>query len=144
MLYKYIMSDWTYDGKLVDLETVDKYHGFVYVIENEITGKKYIGKKKFKFTRAKKLKGQRKIRVSKESDWRSYFGSCKELVADVQALGPENFKRTILRFCKSPGENTYWEMWHQMTNHVLLHPADWYNNYVGGRIQRSHVLKKEK
>jgi hypothetical protein len=37
---------------------------------------------------------------------------------------------------------SYWELWHQMVNHVLFKPEKYYNAYVGARIHRKHVLKK--
>lgn len=137
------MSEWLYEDKPIDETILDNYHGFVYLIENTLTGKQYYGKKRLKFIRSKKLKTQkRKIKVVTDSDWKDYYGSSNELLADVELLGKDKFKRTIIRFCKSKGECSYWELWYQMTHHVLMHPTDFYNNYVGARIHRKHVLKK--
>jgi hypothetical protein len=36
---------WMYNNNPVD-DIIDKYHSFVYIITNVLTGKKYIGKKK--------------------------------------------------------------------------------------------------
>jgi hypothetical protein len=139
------MCDWTYEGKPIDFESCTSYFGFVYKITNKQTGKAYIGKKKLKFTRSKKVKdSKRRIRVTKESDWKDYYGSSEELAKDIHILGKEGFDREILRWCTSAGDCSYWELWHQMTNHVLLNPADWYNSYVGARIHRKHLMKKVK
>ena len=137
------MCDWTFEGKPVDFESTAEYFGFVYSITNRLTGKKYIGKKKLKFTRSRKVKdSKRRVRVVKESDWKEYYGSSKELAKDIHKHGKECFDREILRWCNSAGECSYWELWYQMTNHVLLNPANFYNNYVGARIHRKHLMKK--
>jgi len=61
----------------------------------------------------------------------------------VEESGRDRFERKILRLCDSKGEMSYWEMWYQMTNHVLLRPDKYYNAFVGGKIHRKHVLKNE-
>jgi hypothetical protein len=78
--------------------------GFVYLITNNISGRKYIGKKLSQFSKTQqrtvKLKNgtkkKKKIRSKIESDWRDYYGSNDELIKDVGSLGPENFTRGIL------------------------------------------------
>ena len=139
------MMEWIYQEKPVDPSILDNYVGFVYNITNVLTGRQYIGKKRLKFVRSKKIKTKkRKIKVTKESDWKTYYGSSNELLLDIEKYGKDQFKREITRFCKSKGECNYWELYYQMVNHVLLNPADYYNNYVGARIHRKHVLKREK
>lgn len=134
-------NEWTYQENPVNPTQLENYFGFVYIIENLLTGKKYIGKKRLKFYRTKKLKSKkRKIKVIKDSDWQEYYGSSNELLADIETFGKENFKRKIIEFYKSKGECSYWELYHQMINHVLLNPDQFYNNYVGARIHRKHIL----
>ena len=101
---------WTYQDKIVE-EISEEYIGFVYLITNLTNGKKYIGKKLAKFKVTKKpLKGKKnKRRSTKESDWRTYWGSSDHLNADVEQLGPENFTREILYYCTSRGELSYLE-----------------------------------
>ena len=99
---------WTYRGKPIDILPQD-VEGFVYLITNLTNNKKYIGKKLAKFKTTKPpLKGKKnKRRGHKESDWRDYWGSSDKLNEDVQILGPKNFTREILYFCKSRGEMSY-------------------------------------
>ena len=61
---------WTYNGKKIT-KIPDEYEGFVYLITNNTTGQKYIGKKLAKFKTTKPpLKGKKnKRRGYKESDW---------------------------------------------------------------------------
>ena len=135
---------WLYDGKEFKIEDRGDAIGFVYELRDTENDKRYIGKKNlFSTRRLPPLKGQkRKRKVVKESDWKTYYGSSKNVQFLVEKTGQKRFKRKILRLCDSKGEMSYWEMWYQMTNHVLLRPDRYYNAFVGGKIHRKHVLKK--
>jgi hypothetical protein len=119
---------WKYSG--IDFtETSSEYEGFVYLITNLKNGKKYIGKKTFWFRQKNKKTGKRELR---ESDWKSYFGSCQELISDVKVLGKENFLREILYLCKSKKSMTYYEIKEQFNRNVLEYD-EYYNTNIGGR-----------
>lgn len=134
---------WLYEANEILDEQVEGYFGFVYEIENLVNGKKYIGKKLFTKAKTRTLKRRKnKIRERVQSDWKEYFGSSKELLEDVTKFGKENFKRTILRLCKTKGETSYYEMWYQVTNNVLFDDT-YYNNWIMARVHRSHVRRKE-
>ena len=128
---------WYYEGKEIDDEDIEDYVGFVYRISNLTNNKSYIGKKLFKSTRTKTLKGKRK-KVKSDSGWRDYYGSNALLKADVEALGPENFKREILKLCKSKGTCNYWEMKYQI-QHEVLESDQWYNDWIMVKVHRSHI-----
>jgi hypothetical protein len=137
---------WYYKGEPVE-EIDEKYTGFVYLITNLVTDKKYIGKKLSKFsktnTRTVTLKNgtkkKKKIRSKIESDWKTYWSSSKEVIDDVKTLGEDKFKREILMFCLSKGTASYFEAKFQMINEVLEHPDMWYNGIVNCRVHRSHI-----
>ena len=122
--------------------------GFVYLITNLISGRKYIGKKLAKFSKTTykvvKLKNgtkkKKKIRSKIDSDWREYYGSNLELSKDVDTLGSENFKREILFYCKSKSECSYIEAREQFT-HKVLESKDYYNGQISVRVHGSHILK---
>jgi hypothetical protein len=135
---------WIYNGEEFKFEDRGDAIGFVYEITDKFNGKKYIGKKQiWSITTRPPLKGKkRKRKVVKESDWQQYYGSSEEVKLLVEASCQDRFERKILRLCASKGEMSYWEMWYQMTEHVLLRPDKYYNSFVGGRIHRKHVLKK--
>jgi len=134
MLYD---NPWMYDGSPL-LELPDKkYIAFVYEITNKTNGRRYIGKKLFHMSRTKQVKKKKK-RVKVESDWRDYYGSNKELQADVAKLGAENFDRRILMLCESKGTANYWEMKHQILNEVL-ESDQWYNDWIMVKVHRSHI-----
>lgn len=128
---------WYYEDQPVETVDLDKFYGFVYVIENLKTGRKYIGKKLLKHRKTKQVKGKKK-RILVESDWQSYYGSNKRLLEDVEEFGKENFRRTILKWCSTKGEASYWELFHQMTNHVLF-DENYYNEFVGVKIHSRHI-----
>jgi hypothetical protein len=118
---------WEYKEEINESE----YFGFVYKIENLSNGMFYIGKKQFQFKRKVKLKTRKnKITKIKKSDWEDYWGSSKELLQDIKILGKENFKRVILRLCKTKSEQTYYENYYIYENHNLLNPLC-YNKHIG-------------
>ena len=131
---------WTYQGKIVE-EISEEYIGFVYLITNLTNGKKYIGKKLAKFKVTKKpLTGKKnKRRSTKESDWRTYWGSSDHLNADVEQLDPENFTREILYYCTSRGELSYLEAKEQFDREVLK-TDEYYNGIINVRVGSSKAL----
>ena len=133
---------WTYQNKPVE-SIPDEYEGFVYLITNQKTGQKYIGKKLAKFKTTKPpLKGRKnKRRGTKESDWKDYWGSSDRLQADVEALGPENFTREILYLCTNRAEMSYIEAREQFDRRVL-ETDDYYNGIINVRVGGSDKLRK--
>jgi hypothetical protein len=124
---------WTYHGKTITQEQTEGFTGFVYIITNTITCKKYIGQKIFRSKLKRKVKGKVK-RVLIESSWNKYYGSSLELQRDVKELGEDKFTREILFFCKNKAEMNYRELKLQMELDVVLKPTEYYNGYVGKRI----------
>src|SRR4051812_15458780 len=131
-------NPWTYNGSSVTDDTVESYTAFVYIITNEVTKKKYIGKKRLQFTKTRSVKKKKK-RVKVPSDWKTYYGSNKELQSDIELHGASSCKREILRLCKTLGESTYWEAYYQFTNEVLMKPDEWYNEWIMCKIRRTHL-----
>ena len=127
---------WLYDN-IVFEEIPENIVGFVYCITNLTNNRKYIGKKNFYFSRTKTVKGKKK-RTKVESDWRDYYGSNKELIADVALYGKENFKREILMLCKSKGEFAYYEAKYQFDNKVL-ESEEYYNSWIFVRVHKKHL-----
>ena len=137
------MSQWTYKGNPVD-DLPEDCEGFVYLITNLTNEQKYIGKKlaRFKVTRPP-LKGRKnKRRSSKESDWRTYWGSSDHLNADVKELGEDKFTREILYYCQSRGMLSYLEAKEQFDREVLL-TDEYYNGIINVRVGSSKVLLEE-
>jgi hypothetical protein len=139
---------WLYNNQPVETLPEDCV-GFVYMITNITTDRKYIGKKLAKFSkttqRTVKLKNgtkkKKKIRTKVDSDWRDYYGSSPELSKDVESQGKDNFKREILYYCKSKSECSYIEAREQFSRRVL-ESQDWYNGHIQVRVHGSHIINK--
>ncbi len=139
---------WLYNN-LEITELPEDCVGFVYLITNLTSDRKYVGKKLAKFSRTKYktvtlkngTKKKKKIRDKIDSDWQEYYGSSNELNKDVELLGKENFRREILFFCKSKAECSYIEAREQFTRRVL-ESTEYYNNNIMCRIHGSHILNK--
>ena len=137
-----IANKWTYQEKIVE-KLPEDCEAFVYLITNLIDHKKYVGKKLAKFKTTKKpLKGRKnKRRGTKESDWRTYWGSNTHLVDDVLRLGEHRFTREILYYCPSRGVASYLEAKEQFERKVL-ESAEYYNGIINVRIGGSEILRK--
>jgi len=134
------MTSWTYEGRPFTSDMIGEYFGFVYLITNLDNDKMYVGKKWFWSTRKlPPLKGKtRKRRVQKESDWQKYYGSSDEVKLLVEQHGEDNFKREIIRLCKTKGECSYYELVEQVDREVLLRD-NYYNSIIQCKIHSKHI-----
>lgn len=140
---------WTFQNTIVESLPEDCV-GFVYIITNIKTGRKYIGKKLAKFSKTTyktvKLKNgtkkKKKVRSKIDSDWREYYGSSPELSKDVEEQGVDNFSREILYYCKSKAECSYIEAREQFSRRVL-ESDDYYNGHIQVRVHGSHIKGKQ-
>ena len=132
------------------METLpDSCVGFVYLITNNLTGRKYIGKKLAKFSRTtykvvkqkNGIKKKKRIRSKIDSDWQQYYGSSAELSADIEKLGTDNFTREILFYCNSKSECSYVEAREQFSRKVL-ESEDYYNGHIQVRVHGRQILNK--
>jgi len=123
--------------------------GFVYLITNNLTGRKYIGKKLAKFSKTtyrvvkqkNGIKKKKRIRSKIDSDWQQYYGSSAELSADIEQLGTHNFTREILFYCASKSECSYIEAREQFSRRVL-ESQDYYNGHIQVRVHGRQILNK--
>ena len=139
---------WLYQNTPV--ETLpDSCVGFVYLITNNLTGRKYIGKKLAKFSKTtyrvvkqkNGIKKKKRIRSKIDSDWQQYYGSSAELSADIEKLGTDNFTREILFYCASKSECSYIEAREQFSRRVL-ESQDYYNGHIQVRVHGRQILNK--
>ena len=132
---------WLYKDKIYD-ETPEQFQGFVYIITELDTGKKYIGKKFFWKPKTLPLTKTRKRRVKTrvESDWRKYYGSSITVQNLVEEKGLDNWKREILKLCETKGECSYYEAKLQFEHDVLL-TDEYYNEFIGCKIHSKHIKK---
>jgi hypothetical protein len=120
---------WKYNNEDF-IEVPKNMEGFVYLITNLTNNRKYIGKKHFWTRQKDKKTGRRK---KKESNWKTYFGSCDELNEDVKLLGEDKFSREILYLCPHKKSMSYYETMEQFKRDVLM-TDDYYNTNIEGRF----------
>ena len=130
---------WLYNEQIFD-ETPEEYQGFVYLITEIDTGKKYIGKKNFWKPKTLPITKTRKRRVKTrvESDWRTYYGSSVTVQNLIEEKGNNNFSKEILRLCKTNREMSYFEAKEQLDRNVLF-SEEYYNEFIGCKIHAKHV-----
>lgn len=140
--------EWIYQNRPVT-ELPEECAGFVYCITNTVDDKMYIGKKlsRFKTTRYKMhtqkngKKVRKRLRGTKDSGWRDYWGSSDALLSDIERLGKEKFKREILYYCNSKAECNYIEAREQFSRKVLESDR-YYNGHIRVRVHGSLILNK--
>jgi hypothetical protein len=140
------MSKWLYKGK--EINNIEDFgeqtpFGFVYLIKNITTNKIYVGKKFLQHKKTKKLgkkamaeqtgPGRKKTKevTYAESDWKTYWGSCKPLHEDIANIGEDKFYKEILELAWSSKHLSYLEAKYQFVSGCL--EKDNYNDNIQGR-----------
>jgi hypothetical protein len=134
-------NGWKYKG--LEVTSVDDMPyetiGFIYMITQISTGKKYIGKKLIDKAATKTVKGVKK-KIRKPSDWKEYWSSSPDLKALISQVGQQDFVREILVFAKSKGSIAYLE---EMALYQCgaLESDNWFNNNIRSKVYRSWISK---
>jgi hypothetical protein len=145
------------ENKVLEYDSVDKFPegciGFVYRITNTTTGRFYIGKKSLYSNTKKKLtkkelaehkgpgKKPTKKLVTKESNWKDYWGSNKHILEEIKQGKQGEFRKEIIKFCFNKKQLTYWEMHYQCLDNVLLTPQS-YNDNILAKFFTKDLLEK--
>lgn len=130
------LPNWEFEGKeMIDSsEAPQGAIGFIYKITDLTNNRYYIGRKMLTSTR-----GRGKKAVVKESDWKKYHGSNKELKTLVKS--GIKIKREILVFGFSKTEMTYLE-----TKEIIcsgaLEDENSYNGWVKATIYKKTLINK--
>jgi len=109
--HKTDLGHWSFDKDF----SIDDYYGFLYFVENKRSERLYIGRKNFKVDSKRK----RSKNHGKEHAWRNYTSSSEHLKKDINLLGKENFKFTIVELYRTRGGLNYCEAWAQMVLEVM-------------------------
>ena len=72
-----------------------------------------------------------------ESDWKTYWGSCKPLLEDVKRLGEDKFYKEILDLAWSSKHLSYLEAKYQFKTDVL--ETNSYNDNIQARYYRKDL-----
>lgn len=151
--------DWIYsNGEILD--DISKFppnsYGFVYKIRHIPSDKIYIGKKilvnlrKVKLTKKdlslyENQPGRKPShkRIRKESNWKTYWGSNKELLELVKNEPDENFERQILKIASSKKLLTYYETQLLFVYQVLEKPEEFFNDNILGKFFTKDFVPQE-
>ncbi len=131
-------NPWMFQEQPFLSENIGDSFGFVYRITNIQTNKQYIGRKYFVQKRKPRGGGRR---VTSESNWKKYYGSCPELTTDIKTIGKELFKRELLSVHPTVGKTNYEETRQLFINNVLTSKLEdgspaYYNSNILGRYYR--------
>lgn len=132
---------WFYKNKILRDEDIPaKAAGFIYMITNVSSGKKYIGRKLL--TRShRRQKNKKIIRSRVESDWREYWSSSPDLLKVFEEEGTDNFIREILVFADTKGQLNYLE--EKFLYYVGALESDmFYNNNIRAKMFRRNIFGK--
>ena len=135
---------WIYNGSFItELNDMPEGTiGFIYKITNGKTGEYYIGKKNVLSTRKRKF-GKKEIAlltdkrlktyemITKESDWKSYRSSNKQVQEWFTDKENDQLELRILRFCSSTKSLTYYELQEQFSHDVLNDVSALNDNLLG-------------
>lgn len=126
--------------------------GFVYKITHKESKRYYIGKKiLFNNTKQNLTKkelaeqtgrGRRSTKkvVTKESNWKDYWGSSKEFLNYVKTEGKDKFKREILEVSFNKKHQTYTELKYLFKYDVLTDILSFNDNISGKYFRKDLVL----
>lgn len=131
------MTDWIYEGQPL-LEPIEGAYGYLYAIVAD--NKTYYGKKAFTHSTKKRIskreiaatKTRKRVRrVTTDSQWKNYYGSCQPLLEWIKENGKENVSRIIIGFAKTKMDLSYWETALLIEERVLFRDDTWNGNVAG-------------
>jgi hypothetical protein len=132
---------------------INDYEGYIYMTSFLDVNKTYIGKKNFFHNTNVKLgkkelenlpvtrgKKPSKKKVTKESDWKTYYGSSQE-VKDLLKITPKDrVIRSVLHICKSKKELTYYECKYLFQYGVLEPESKYINDNILGKFFKKDLI----
>jgi hypothetical protein len=139
---------WLHKGKVINsIEDMPQgTFGFIYITTHKPSGVSYIGKKSLYHNVKRKLtkkelaeqtgRGRKPTTqvVQKESDWKTYYGSTKQIVELIKGGKQEDFTREILQFVFNKKLLTYHECKYLFSYGVLENPDKWMNDNILGKF----------
>jgi hypothetical protein len=126
--------------------------GFIYITTHIPTGKKYLGKKSIFHTLNKKLgkkelaeqpitRGRAKTtkQITKESDWKTYYGSEEFIKQAIRNKQHGDFTREIIHFVTNKKQLTYYECKYQFI-YGVLESDEWMNSSILGKFYSKDLM----
>ena len=144
---------WLYkDKEIKELTDMPEHSfGFIYEVTHLPTGRKYLGKKQLisvtnKVLGKKELalltdkRASKKKKVTKESDWKTYYGSHPEIKQLIKEQKQSEFTREILIFTTNKKLHTYYENKFLFIKGVIEPDSNYINDNIEGRYFRKDFL----
>jgi hypothetical protein len=144
---------WLYQNKEVKelTDMPENSFGFIYQVTHLPTGRKYLGKKQLISVTTKALgkkelalitdkRASKKKKVTKESDWKTYYGSHSEIKSLIKEGKQSEFSREILIFTPSKKLHTYYENKFLFVKGVIEPDSNYINDNIEGRYFRKDFL----
>lgn len=139
---------WLYNEQVIEKieDMPQETFGFIYITTHNSSGISYIGKKSLYHNVRRKLtkkelaehtgRGRKPTTevVQKESDWKTYYGSAKPILALLKEGKREEFTREIIQFVHNKKLLTYYECKYLFKYGVLENPDKWMNDNIQGRF----------
>jgi hypothetical protein len=139
--------NWVYkDKQILSLEDIpNNTFGFIYITTHLPTGKKYLGKKSLMYNVKKKLTKKQLLEqsgrgrkptteiISKESDWKTYYGSEEFIKSLIKEGKQSDFTREIIHFVSNKKLLTYFECKYQFV-YGVIESEDWLNTNILGKF----------
>ncbi len=133
---------WKFKGEDLNDESVPTTAiGFIYLITQKSTGKKYIGRKLLTKSGSKTVKGVKK-KIRKESDWKEYWSSSPKILEWIAAHGTDDFEKEILQFVSSKGMLVYAEEF-AIYAAGALESDNWWNDNIRSKVYRTWCKPNE-
>jgi hypothetical protein len=126
--------------------------GFIYEVTHTPTNKKYLGRKQLISVQKKALgkkelalitdkRASKKKTVTKETDWKTYYGSNPTIKQMLKEGKHDEFTREILMFVPSKKLLTYYEDKYLYMNGVIEIGSTYFNDNISGRFFKKDFIK---
>ena len=149
-----VLSNFTVEN-LINNENfnINDYEGYIYMTSFLDVNRRYIGKKNFFHNTNVKLgkkelenlpitrgKKPTKKKVTKESDWKTYYGSAQEVKDLLKVTPKDRIVRSVLHICKTKKELTYYECKYLFQYGVLEQNDRYINDNILGKFYRKDLV----
>jgi hypothetical protein len=132
---------------------INDYEGYIYITSFLDVNKQYIGKKNFFHNTNVKLgkkelenlpiargKKPTKKKVTKESDWKTYYGSSQEVKDLLKVTPKDKIIRSVIHICKTKKELTYYECKYLFQYGVIEPESKYINDNILGKFFRKDFI----
>lgn len=132
---------WYYKNEILTDDMIPaKSVGFIYLITENDTGRRYIGRKLLTKAHTRQ-KNNKKIKSRIESDWRDYWSSSPYLQELIEERGTEHFTKEVLVF--APGRAVLNYLEEKFLYYVgALESDNWYNSNIRTKMLKRNILGK--